>query len=249
MTLQVLAAAVLVQAATLGAARGQSPSAHDVVAAGRAVYVRACASCHGSAATGYGPAAFVLRQVPPDLTRYTTRTTPFPSRVLRNIITGHIRRVPGPSPSKMPVFRNTLDTALQGSTITELDALLSYLDDAQLTKFGRSDLVSPQALAAAGAKLFQTHCMACHGGDGRGQQGYVVGAPMDLTRVAARNSGNFELRKVYEAIARCDDPRPFGPMPAWERAFITAGWGPYLAMKNIVDPGANRNARLRSETG
>jgi mono/diheme cytochrome c family protein len=42
-------------------------------AAGRETFLRYCASCHGKTANGDGPAAFVLRTVPPDLTTLSRR--------------------------------------------------------------------------------------------------------------------------------------------------------------------------------
>jgi mono/diheme cytochrome c family protein len=42
----------------------KAPSA----AAGRETFLKYCASCHGKTATGDGPAAFVLKTPPPDLT-------------------------------------------------------------------------------------------------------------------------------------------------------------------------------------
>ena len=50
-----------------------STAAADEVARGRALYMRNCASCHGVDARGNGPAAFVLKTPPPDLTTLAKR--------------------------------------------------------------------------------------------------------------------------------------------------------------------------------
>jgi mono/diheme cytochrome c family protein len=204
------------------AAAGAQPAADtSVVAAGRQVYVRECASCHGAAATGYGPASWVLRERPPDLTRLSDRTVPFPRESLRNGITGRIRLEPGHHASEMPFWRKSLDAMLPAQGVKEIDALLTYLDDIQLRKFGPGEGPSPREMAAAGRLLFQTHCAACHR-DGRG-----------LTTIALRNAGAFELRRVYESIARCDDGWARTGMPSWGRSFARSGWGEYLSMKHI----------------
>ncbi len=43
------------------------------LAAGQETFLKYCASCHGKTAKGDGPAAFVLRTAPPDLTTLSKR--------------------------------------------------------------------------------------------------------------------------------------------------------------------------------
>jgi mono/diheme cytochrome c family protein len=43
------------------------------VASGQETFLKYCASCHGKTAKGDGPAAFVLRTAPPDLTTLSKR--------------------------------------------------------------------------------------------------------------------------------------------------------------------------------
>ena len=64
----------------VGAAGAQNKPAADKVAAprpiassGKQTYMQYCASCHGSDARGNGPAAFVLKTPPPDLTTLAKR--------------------------------------------------------------------------------------------------------------------------------------------------------------------------------
>jgi mono/diheme cytochrome c family protein len=44
------------------------PARRTVAASGKQTYMHYCASCHGVNAQGNGPAAFVLKTTPPDLT-------------------------------------------------------------------------------------------------------------------------------------------------------------------------------------
>jgi mono/diheme cytochrome c family protein len=213
----------------------QSTLQSDVVRAGRDVYLRECASCHGEAATGYGPASWDLRQRPPDLTRFTDRTVPFPREELRSHITGHIRLQPSHGGTEMPYWRTSLDAASSVPAVTRMDALLDFLNSIQLREFGPYKGPSVQSIAAMGKPLFESFCVSCHGKDGRGQTpvGYTVGTTTDLTAIALRNDGAFELRKVYESIAQCGDRQREAGMPSWNREFKWLGWGDYMTMKNI----------------
>jgi hypothetical protein len=69
-----------VLALVAGAAGAQNKPAVDKVAAprtiassGKQTYMQYCASCHGPDARGNGPAAFVLKTPPPDLTTLAKR--------------------------------------------------------------------------------------------------------------------------------------------------------------------------------
>lgn len=54
--------------------RGQKPAARQPSAeSGKETFLKYCASCHGKDAKGHGPAAFVLRTAPPDLTTLSKR--------------------------------------------------------------------------------------------------------------------------------------------------------------------------------
>jgi mono/diheme cytochrome c family protein len=46
----------------------KAPARRTTAAAGKQTYLHYCASCHGVDARGNGPAAFVLKTTPPDLT-------------------------------------------------------------------------------------------------------------------------------------------------------------------------------------
>jgi mono/diheme cytochrome c family protein len=223
---------------TLAGAQAPASAATQDEAAGvgRDVYLRECASCHGEAGTGYGPSARWLRQQPIDLTAITSRTRPFDRQSVRAGITGHIRADPPHETGEMPRWRGRLETAvpIDGGTVTELDALLTYLETIQRQPYGQELESRSAALARAGGPLFATHCAACHGANGRGfpPAGYTVGiAPPDLTTIASRSGGQIDFRTLYEAIARRDHTS--GEMPSWDRALREAGWPAVIAAKNL----------------
>jgi mono/diheme cytochrome c family protein len=213
-----IAAPMLIPTAA-GPAVSQQP---EVIDAGRAVYMRSCAGCHGEAATGYGPAAWVLTRRPPDLTLYRDRTVPFPRERIRNTITGHIRYVPGPAPNEMPLWRSGLGANVGEGTLTEMDALLAYLEHLQVRPYGPTKGISAASLAAAGQPLYQTHCAACHN---------AAAAAPDLTRLTDRHPGA-DLALTVELIARrhgnADDE-----MPSWQKAFERAGWPQVTIAANL----------------
>ena len=49
------------------------PARRTVAASGKQTYMHYCASCHGADARGDGPAAFMLKTTPPDLTTLAKR--------------------------------------------------------------------------------------------------------------------------------------------------------------------------------
>lgn len=228
------AAGAVLLAAALTATRGTTqPSAGQdgVVAAGRLVYERECAGCHGRSGSGLGPAASVLRAAPPDLTRYSSRTVPFPRDAIRRVITGRVRQVPPHWRNQMPVWRTSLDEPIPGSVTSRLDALLAYLEEIQGQPYG-SDIITPQILAETGRTLFESHCASCHGRDGRGNATGPASAPVDLTTIAVRNGGAFELRRVYEYIAGLNDGSHDRTMPAFARSLYASAWPPAVTMRD-----------------
>lgn len=208
---------------------GQTPAAQDALAAaGREFYLRECATCHGNAATGYGPAWPLLREPPPDLTVLERPQRPFERSRIRALVTGHMRRVPPQWPSQMPYW--------PGVPASELDALLAYLESVQRTPYGPTRGITISDQARLGAPLFKTLCASCHGDDGRGRRpdSYVVGIAIpDLSTIASRGDGTVDMRRLYESIARCgsDDTG----MPAWERTLRHMGWTAFMAARHLED--------------
>ncbi len=79
-------------------------------------------------------------------------------------------------------------------------------------------------VVATGKARFEKHCASCHGVDGRGN-GPVAEAlrrkPADLTRLAARNDGEFPFWFVYQTIDGRGMPAAHGTreMPVWGKEF------------------------------
>ncbi|HWI17668.1 MAG TPA: c-type cytochrome [Vicinamibacterales bacterium] len=218
---------VLMITPLLLAATPPASTQESALETGRAIYLRECASCHGNAATGYGPAWPVLRQPPPDLTVLSRHDRPFEGKRVRDLVIGHMRRVPPHWPSEMPYWRHAPDS--------ELDALIAYLESVQSMPYGPYKGITINDQARLGAPLYQLMCTTCHGEDGRGpkQSGYVVGHGVpDLTTIAARSGGTIDMRRLYEAIARCSDDTT---MPSTQRSFERWGMSPIEAARNIED--------------
>lgn len=77
--------------------------------------------------------------------------------------------------------------------------------------------------AKLGAELFQEHCATCHGIEATGQgpmAGVLVIKPVNLTRLAATNKGEFPTARV---AARIDGRDPLishgSPMPVYGHFF------------------------------
>ena len=81
---------------------------------------------------------------------------------------------------------------------------------------------APSSLS--GAILFERHCAACHGSDGKGD-GPVAPAlrrrPLDLTRIQQRNQGRFDAGEVMAVIDGRRSVAEHGPreMPVWGAVF------------------------------
>ena len=77
----------------------------------------------------------------------------------------------------------------------------------------------------AGAKIFQYHCAACHGADGRGHgpaSATLKLTPPDLTLISQRNGGTFPRQRVREIIEGKPPARPDHgnrEMPVWGPIF------------------------------
>ena len=89
-----------------------------------------CASCHGTDARGAGPMAAVLREIPPDLTRFAARNGGvFPSERVYAIIDG--RGVASHGDREMPIwgdaFRSVRDGFSPATVKARIDAIVGYL--------------------------------------------------------------------------------------------------------------------------
>jgi mono/diheme cytochrome c family protein len=85
-----------------------------------------------------------------------------------------------------------------------------------------ADEARPPPLVAPGAALYLRHCAVCHGREGRGDgpfRGVLRVAPADLTRIAARNDGEFPADRVAGHVDGRFEVPAHGPreMPIWGR--------------------------------
>jgi mono/diheme cytochrome c family protein len=128
-----VASLMYVAVAGAGAYAGFPP--HQLAAAappdGAAIYRTYCASCHGTTATGGGPAALSMKVTPPDLTGIAARNKGvFPSERVSQIVLGRGPAAHGDR--NMPVWGDVF--ARRVSNVDPkaiIDALVRYLDGLQ----------------------------------------------------------------------------------------------------------------------
>lgn len=78
------------------------------------------------------------------------------------------------------------------------------------------------AFSVTAKKLFEDHCAACHGLEGKGNGPLAAQQktpPGDLTAIAKRNNGRFPAERVAEII------REGGGLPGHEQDHIMPVWG------------------------
>jgi mono/diheme cytochrome c family protein len=107
------------------------PSAED----GRQLYLRACASCHGSDARGGGRVARALAVPPPDLTLLTARHGAFPRDFVVAVIAGE-REFAAHGDREMPVWSLRFGPTGAGAVAStynrrRLEALADHLEAVQ----------------------------------------------------------------------------------------------------------------------
>ena len=127
-------AAVLVYmaVASVGAGAGAPPVLSAAAPPdGAAIFRTYCASCHGTTATGGGPAAVAMKVPPPDLTRIAARNNGvFPSERISQIVLGRGPAAHGER--TMPVWGDVFARRISDvDPKTMVDALVRYLDGLQ----------------------------------------------------------------------------------------------------------------------
>ena len=117
---------------------------------GEELYVRFCASCHGSGAHGDGPVSRSLNVAVPDLTRITSRYGEFPAGLLRDVIDGRGIDKRAHGTREMPVWgyefwvEEGADVAAQKAVREAIDKLVDHLRSIQR---GDDELREPGAVA------------------------------------------------------------------------------------------------------
>ena len=124
----------------LGVARQQSKNKQKPAprqpstASGQETFLKYCASCHGKTAKGDGPAAFVLRTAPPDLTTLSKRhEDKFPAGYVSAVLTFG-KRFASHGAVDMPIWGSrfkTLDPVRDPTGQQHIDDVVAYLRSLQ----------------------------------------------------------------------------------------------------------------------
>ena len=214
------ATALLCVAALVPAVRAQRPQAPPILldsVAGKDSFDRYCASCHGTSGKGDGRVASVLKKKPADLTQLARRHDGlYPAERVRALVGGEADALVAHGTVDMPVW-GPIFRALDPSDVrvaTRIEHIVQYVGTLQEPSTGAQDL---------GARLFRTHCAACHGTDATGN-GTITSefrnAPPDLTRFTARNGGVFPRERVYRIVDGLHiTAHGDRDMPVWGDAF------------------------------
>jgi mono/diheme cytochrome c family protein len=129
------------------AAAAESPDADAselFAESGRALYVRYCSACHGSAGRGDGPVAAELRTTPADLTRIAARNDGvFPAAEVARTIDGR-DDVRAHGTREMPVWGRRFGKDLDESAAEEvvrgnISVLVDYLRSIQVSQGSPKD--------------------------------------------------------------------------------------------------------------
>jgi len=155
--------ACLVSGVLISRAAGGSPSvraqskpiasgaAKADASSGAQLFVRDCAHCHGVTGDGNSPVRATLHPRPLDLTQFQV-TESYVLQVLHN-------GVPG---SDMPAWHVSAEKDLRAEAA--YTAHLAHSD--ALSE--QDQYAPPDALAEAGKRVYQAHCVRCHGMSGNG---------------------------------------------------------------------------------
>jgi mono/diheme cytochrome c family protein len=95
---------------------------------------------------------------------------------------------------------------------------------ATLLVIGSGQTASAQEAQTAGGAIFKTYCASCHGPEAKGDgplAQHLRTVPPDLTKLAARNKGQFDADKTRRIIDGRNPVKGHGgpDMPVWGDAF------------------------------
>jgi mono/diheme cytochrome c family protein len=104
------------------------------VQAGRKLFMKHCATCHGTDAKGKGPVSAALKTGPPDLTIIKTPGEKFPTYRIATIIDGE-KDVTAHGTRKMPVW-GTIFRRSEGDLLRQANiySLVKYIESIQTAK-------------------------------------------------------------------------------------------------------------------
>jgi mono/diheme cytochrome c family protein len=111
---------------------GTEPENEALVAGGKDLFLRRCASCHGESGKGDGPTASALKNPPADLTTISLKHGgQFPRAEMIRFIDGE-RPVPAHGPRHMPVWGEVFREEKSDSEARmRLHALVAFLESLQ----------------------------------------------------------------------------------------------------------------------
>jgi mono/diheme cytochrome c family protein len=117
---------------------------------GEEIFVRFCASCHGSEGMGDGPVSRSLNVAVPDLTRIASRYGEFPAGLIRDVIDGRGIDKHAHGTREMPVWgfefwvEEGADVTAQRAARNAIDKLVEHLRTIQR---GDDELGAPGSVA------------------------------------------------------------------------------------------------------
>ena len=178
-----------------------------------------CASCHGVAGKGGGPAAPALKAKVPDLTLLAgNHRGQFPVAYVREVIMGD-KIIEAHGSREMPVWGpifHQIEADVDRGDV-RLENLVKYLESIQEV---------PSAGSPSGVQLYTQKCAVCHGDDlkGGGPAPYPFRSPPDLTTLAHRHGGNFPDAYVSKVLRSGVVMPAHGPaeMPIWGDEFTNS---------------------------
>ena len=124
------------------------------------------------------------------------------------------------------------------------DALFDFLSGHWRRTRGlvRCNLAAHHEAPVAGKQQFQNNCAACHGLDGKGAgpvASFLTKPPADLTKISARNNGEFPAVKLMEIIDGRREVKVHGPrdMPVWGNRLGSAAEGAGTESEKLMAKG------------